>query len=209
MKSWDISRDAPYFGFQIPDTEGKFFYVWMDAPIGYMASFRNLCDRTEGLSFDDFWSLDSAAEVHHFIGKDIVNFHALFWPSVLSGAGFRTPTRVHTHGFITVGGTRMSKSRGTFINAATYLDHLDPEYLRYYFATKLMPNTDDVDVNLDDFVLRVNSDLVGKVINIASRCAGFIARQFDGRLAAGDSRLRAVGRGLRCPRWHRRAVRPG
>ena len=184
LKPWDISRDAPYFGFRIPETEGKYFYVWMDAPIGYMASFRNLCDRTEGLSFDDFWSPDSAAEVHHFIGKDIINFHALFWPSVLSGADFRIPTRVHTHGFITVGGTRMSKSRGTFINAATYLQHLDPEYLRYYFATKLVPNTDDVDVNLDDFVQRVNSDLVGKVVNIASRCAGFIARQFDGKLAA-------------------------
>ena len=199
LKPWDISRDAPYFGFQIPETEGKFFYVWMDAPIGYMASFRNLCNRTEGLSFDDFWNLDSAAEVHHFIGKDIVNFHALFWPSVLSGAGFRTPTRVHTHGFITVGGTRMSKSRGTFINAATYLDHLDPEYLRYYFATKLMPDTDDIDVNLDDFVLRVNSDLVGKVVNIASRCAGFIARKFNGRLAAAihDSELWAAVSGAR------------
>ena len=184
LKPWDISRDAPYFGFRIPDTEGKYFYVWMDAPIGYIASFRNLCDRTEGLTFEDFWDPGSGAEVHHFIGKDIINFHALFWPSVLSGADFRTPTKVHTHGFITVGGTRMSKSRGTFINAATYLDHLDPEYLRYYFATKLVPNTDDVDVNLDDFVQRVNSDLVGKVVNIASRCAGFIAKQFDGRLAA-------------------------
>ena len=184
LKPWDISRDAPYFGFRIPETEGKYFYVWMDAPIGYLASFRNLCDRTEGLSFEDFWRPDSSAEVRHFIGKDIVNFHALFWPSVLSGAGFRTPTRVHTHGFITVGGTRMSKSRGTFINAATYLDHLDPEYLRYYFATKLVPNTDDVDVNLDDFVQRVNTDLVGKVVNIASRCSGFIRKQFDGRLAA-------------------------
>ena len=184
LKPWDISRDAPYFGFRIPETEGKYFYVWLDAPIGYMASFRNLCDRTDGLSFDDFWSPDSSAEVHHFIGKDIINFHALFWPSTLTGADFRAPTKVHTHGFITVGGTRMSKSRGTFINASTYLDHLDPEYLRFYFATKLVPNTDDVDVNLDDFVQRVNSDLVGKVVNIASRCAGFIARQFDGRLGA-------------------------
>ena len=199
LKPWDISRDAPYFGFQIPETEGKYFYVWMDAPIGYMASFRNLCDRTGGLSFDAFWDPDSAAEVRHFIGKDIINFHALFWPSVLSGADFRTPTRVHTHGFITVGGTRMSKSRGTFINAATYLDHLDPEYLRYYFATKLVPNTDDVDVNFDDFVQRVNSDLVGKVVNIASRCAGFIARQFDGKLAAAihDSELWAAVSGGR------------
>ena len=184
LKPWDISRDAPYFGFLIPGTEEKYFYVWMDAPIGYMASFQHLCERTEGLFFDDFWDPGSDAEVHHFIGKDIINFHALFWPSVLSGADFRTPTRVHTHGFITVGGTRMSKSRGTFINAATYLEHLDPEYLRYYFATKLVPNTDDVDVNLDDFVQRVNSDLVGKVVNIASRCAGFIAKQFNGRLAA-------------------------
>ena len=183
LRRWDISRDAPYFGFPIPGVEGKFFYVWMDAPIGYMASFQNLCERTEGLDFDDFWRPDSAAEVHHFIGKDIINFHCLFWPAVLEHSGFRTPTRVHTHGMITVDGKQMSKSRGTFINASTYLEHLDPEYLRYYFATKLAPNMDDVDVNLDDFVQRVNSDLAGKLVNIASRCAGFIGRHFDGALA--------------------------
>ena len=183
LKAWDISRDGPYFGFTIPGTTEKYFYVWMDAPIGYMASFKDLCGRTEGLDFEDFWRPDSEAEVHHFIGKDIVNFHCLFWPAVLQGAGYRTPTKVHTHGFITVDGVQMSKSRGTFINASTYLDHLDPEYLRYYFATKLAANTDDVDIQLDDFVQRVNSDLVGKVVNIASRCAGFIHRGFDGTLA--------------------------
>ena len=184
LKAWDISRDAPYFGFPIPDAQGKYFYVWMDAPIGYMASFRNLCDRTAGLDFDDFWKPDSDAEVRHFIGKDIVNFHCLFWPAVLSGAGFRTPTQVHTHGMLTFDGKQMSKSRGTFINAATYLDHLDPEFLRYYLATKLAANSDDMDFGLDDFVQRVNADLVGKVVNIASRCAGFIGRSFGGRLSA-------------------------
>ena len=183
LKAWDISRDGPYFGFRVPDTEDKYFYVWMDAPIGYMASFRNYCDR-EGLDFDDFWDADSGHEVHHFIGKDIVNFHCLFWPAVLSGSGFRTPTRVHTHGFITVNGTKMSKSRGTFIKASTYLEHLDPEYLRYYFAAKLSPNTDDMDINLEDFVQRVNSDLVGKIVNIASRCAGFLHRHFDSTLSS-------------------------
>ncbi len=181
LKAWDISRDAPYFGFVIPGTQDKYFYVWMDAPIGYMASFRNYVD--SDATFDEFWAHDATSEVHHFIGKDIVNFHALFWPSVLKGSGFRTPTRIHTHGFVTVDGTKMSKSRGTFINAATYLEHLDPDYLRYYFATKLAPTTDDVDVNLDDFVARVNSDLVGKIVNIGSRCAGFINKQFDNRLA--------------------------
>ena len=183
LKAWDISRDAPYFGFSIPNAEGKYFYVWMDAPIGYMASFQNLCDRTDGLDFDDFWGPNSDAEVHHFIGKDIINFHCLFWPAVLSGADFRTPTKVHTHGMLTVDGKQMSKSRGTFINASTYLDHLDPEYLRYYFATKLSPNTDDMDINFDDFVQRVNSDLVGKIVNIASRCAGFLHRHFDSVLS--------------------------
>lgn len=183
LKAWDISRDGPYFGFAIPGTEDKYFYVWMDAPVGYMASFENLCDRTEGLDPQDFWHPDSEAEVHHFIGKDIINFHCLFWPAVLRGAGYRTPTKVHTHGFVTVDGAKMSKSRGTFINARTYLRYLDPEYLRYYFATKLSANTDDVDIQLDDFVQRVNSDLVGKVVNIAARCAGFIHRGFDGVLA--------------------------
>jgi methionyl-tRNA synthetase len=183
LKAWDISRDAPYFGFVIPGTTNKYFYVWMDAPIGYMASFRNFI-QADDARFDEFWAPESTAEVHHFIGKDIVNFHALFWPAVLDGSGFRTPTRIHTHGFITVNGTKMSKSRGTFINAATYLDHLDPEYLRYYYATKLNGTVDDIDINLEDFVARVNSDLVGKIVNIASRCAGFITKQFDGVLAS-------------------------
>lgn len=185
LKPWDISRDAPYFGFLIPGTTDKYFYVWMDAPIGYMASFRNYADQHNEVSFDEFWSKGADTEVHHFIGKDIINFHALFWPAVLDGAGFRTPTRIHTHGFITVDGTRMSKSRGTFINASTYLEHLEPEYLRYYYATKLSGTVDDMDINLDDFVQRVNSDLVGKVVNIASRCAGFINKQFDGMLSDG------------------------
>ena len=183
LRAWDISRDAPYFGFTIPGTTGKYFYVWMDAPIGYMASFQNLCDQDSDLNFDDFWAPDSSAEVHHFIGKDIVNFHALFWPAVLDAASFRTPSKVHTHGFLTVDGTKMSKSRGTFILAKTYLEHLSPEYLRYYYAAKLNGSADDLDLNLEDFVARVNSDLVGKVINIASRTAGFLAKQFDGVLA--------------------------
>ena len=182
LQDWDISRDAPYFGFEIPDAPGKYFYVWLDAPIGYLASFKNYCDFT-GVNFDDFWNPNSSCEVHHFIGKDIINFHALFWPAILKVADFRTPTKVHAHGFVTVDGQKMSKSRGTFINARTYLDHLNPEYLRYYFAAKMNGNVDDLDLSLEDFVQRVNSDLVGKVINIASRCAGFINKQFDGRLA--------------------------
>jgi methionyl-tRNA synthetase len=181
LKAWDISRDAPYFGFLIPGTD-KYFYVWMDAPIGYMASFSNYCDEND-LDFEEFWASDSVTEVHHFIGKDIINFHALFWPAVLSASGFRLPTRIHSHGFITVEGRKMSKSRGTFINARTYLAHLEPEYLRYYYATKLSPNNDDIDVNWEDFVQRVNSDLVGKIVNIASRCAGFINQSTESRLA--------------------------
>ncbi len=183
LRAWDISRDAPYFGFTIPGTTDKYFYVWMDAPIGYMASFQNLCDQHDDLNFDDFWAPDSSAEVHHFIGKDIVNFHALFWPAVLDGANFRTPTKVHAHGFLTVDGTKMSKSRGTFILAKTYLEHLNPEYLRYYYAAKLNGSVDDLDLNLEDFAARVNADLVGKVVNIASRTAGFLVKQFDGVLA--------------------------
>jgi methionyl-tRNA synthetase len=183
LQEWGISRDAPYFGFEIPGHPGKFFYVWMDAPIGYMASFRNLCDKTDGLDFDHYWSSHSSIELYHFIGKDIINFHALFWPAMLSGAGFRTPTAIFAHGFLTVDGQKMSKSRGTFIKARTYLDHLNPEYLRYYFAAKLGSGVDDIDLNLEDFVARVNSDLVGKVVNIASRCAGFINKRFAGRLA--------------------------
>jgi methionyl-tRNA synthetase len=184
LKEWGISRDAPYFGFEIPGHPDKFFYVWMDAPIGYMASFRNLCERTPELDFDRYWNSDSDTELYHFIGKDIINFHALFWPAMLSGANLRTPTAIFAHGFLTVDGQKMSKSRGTFIKARTYLEHLNPEYLRYYFAAKLGSGVDDLDLNLDDFILRVNSDLVGKVVNIASRCAGFINKRFDGRLSA-------------------------
>ena len=183
LRDWDISRDAPYFGFEIPDAPGKFFYVWLDAPIGYMASFANLCARRPDLDFDDYWRVGAETELYHFIGKDIAYFHTLFWPAMLMGAGFRPPSAVFCHGFLTVGGEKMSKSRGTFITARRYLDHLDPEYLRYYFACKLGPGIEDLDLNLDDFVQRVNSDLVGKVVNIASRCASFINRHFDGRLA--------------------------
>ena len=182
LQEWDISRDAPYFGFEIPDHPGKFFYVWLDAPIGYMASFKNLSDR-EGIDFDAFWKADSSAELYHFIGKDIVYFHCLFWPAMLHGAGFRKPSAVFTHGFLTVDGQKMSKSRGTFIKARSYLDHLNPEYLRYYFAAKLGSGVDDIDLNLEDFAQRVNADLVGKVVNIASRNAGFIDKRFGGRLA--------------------------
>ena len=184
LQSWDISRDAPYFGFEIPDAPGKFFYVWLDAPMGYMASFKNLCDKRDDLDFDDYWKVDSEHEVYHFIGKDIAYFHTLFWPAVLSGSNYRTPTAVFCHGFLTVNGQKMSKSRGTFIKARTYLDNLNPEYLRYYFAAKLSNGIDDLDLNLDDFILRVNSDLVGKVVNIASRCAGYIKKKCDGQLSA-------------------------
>ncbi len=176
LQAWDISRDAPYFGFEIPGAEGKYFYVWLDAPIGYMASFQNLCDRTEDLNFDDYWSKDSKAELYHFIGKDIINFHALFWPAMLTSADFKTPDGVFAHGYITVNGEKMSKSRGTFIMAKTYLKHLDPEYLRYYYAAKLGPGVEDIDLNLEDFVQRVNTDLVNKFVNIASRCAGFVKK---------------------------------
>lgn len=184
LQEWDISRDAPYFGFEIPDHPGKYFYVWLDAPIGYLASFRNLCDKTEGLDFDTYWQKNSTAEVYHFIGKDIVYFHCLFFPAMLDGAGFRKPTAVFAHGFLTVDGQKMSKSRGTFIKASTYLKHLDPEYLRYYFAAKLSSGVDDIDLNLEDFAQRVNSDLVGKFVNIASRFAGFINKRFEGKLSA-------------------------
>ncbi|MXY89654.1 MAG: methionine--tRNA ligase [Gammaproteobacteria bacterium] len=182
LQDWDISRDAPYFGFEIPGHPGKYFYVWLDAPIGYMASFLNYCKR-EGLDFDAWWQSGRDHELYHFIGKDIVNFHTLFWPAMLESAGYRTPDAVFVHGFLTVDGTKMSKSRGTFINAETYLKHLSPEYLRYYLAAKLGPGVDDLDLNLEDFVQRVNSDLVGKLVNIASRCAGFIGKNFDGMLA--------------------------
>lgn len=183
LRDWDISRDAPYFGFLIPGTEDKYFYVWLDAPIGYMASFRKLAEE-RGIDFAAFW--DAAAqdsELYHFIGKDIAYFHTLFWPAMLQGAGFRVPSAVYCHGFMTVNGQKMSKSRGTFITARTYLDHLDPEYLRYYIAAKLGPGVEDIDLSFDDFIQRVNSDVVGKLVNIASRCAGFITKRFDGFLA--------------------------
>jgi methionyl-tRNA synthetase len=178
LKQWDISRDAPYFGFLIPGTQDKYFYVWLDAPIGYMASFKNYCDKHHR-SFDEFWSADSTTELYHFVGKDIVYFHALFWPAMLAGSSHRLPTAIYTHGFLTVNGQKMSKSRGTFIEARTYLKHLNPECLRYYFAAKMNGRVEDLDLNFDDFILRVNSDLVGKVVNIASRCAGFINKHFD------------------------------
>jgi methionyl-tRNA synthetase len=183
LQQWDISRDAPYFGFEIPGAPGKFFYVWLDAPIGYLASFKNYCSKT-GVDFDQFWQLDSDAEVYHFIGKDIIYFHSLFWPAMLHGAGYRKPTSVFAHGFVTVNGAKMSKSRGTFIKARTYLEHLNPEYLRYYFASKLTSGIVDLDLNLDDFSQKVNADLVGKVVNIASRCASFVTKKFNGTLSA-------------------------
>ncbi len=183
LQDWDISRDAPYFGFRIPGTEDKYFYVWLDAPVGYLASFLHLCRRRDDLDFDAYWDADSPHEVYHFIGKDIVYFHTLFWPAVLKGSGMREPTSVFAHGFLTINGKKMSKSRGTFINARTWLRHLDTSSLRYYYAAKLGPGMDDIDLSLDDFVARVNADLVGKLVNIASRCAGFITKQFDGQLA--------------------------
>ena len=182
MHQWDISRDAPYFGFEIPNAPGKFFYVWVDAPVGYMASFKNLCDRSD-VDFYEYWNKDSDTELYHFIGKDITYFHCLFWPAMLEGAGFRKPTAVNVHGFVTVNGAKMSKSKGTFIKGRTYLDHLNPEYLRYYFASKLSDAVSDIDLNFEDFAQKVNSDLVGKVVNIASRCASFITKRFDGKLS--------------------------
>lgn len=184
LQQWDISRDAPYFGFEIPEQPGKYFYVWLDAPMGYMASFKNLCDRTKSSTFDSYWGEKSQAELYHFIGKDIIYFHALFWPAVLKGSGFRTPNGIFVHGFLTVNGHKMSKSRGTFINARHYLDHLNPEYLRYYLASKLNDSLVDLDFQIDDFVQRVNSDLVGKLVNIASRTAGFINQHFEGQLSS-------------------------
>ena len=192
LQDWDISRDAPYFGFEIPGHPSKYFYVWLDAPIGYIASHQNLCDRT-GDDFDSYWQPGHDTELYHFIGKDIINFHGLFWPAMLASAGLRQPTAIFAHGFLTVDGTKMSKSRGTFIMASTYLEHLDPEYLRYYFAAKLGPHVDDMDLNLEDFVKRVNSDLVGKVVNIASRCAGFLRKRFDNQLSAQCTEPELVG----------------
>ncbi len=184
LQQWDITRDAPYFGFEIPGAPGKYFYVWLDAPIGYMASFKNLCNKRGDIDFDSYWKADSEAELYHFIGKDIAYFHCLFWPSMLEGANFRKPTKVNVHGYVTVNGAKMSKSKGTFIKASTYLNHLDPECLRYYYAAKLNSRIDDLDLNLEDFVQRVNADVVNKLVNLASRNAGFIAKRFGGKLAA-------------------------
>lgn len=183
LQDWDISRDAPYFGFEIPDAENKYFYVWLDAPVGYLASFLNFCREHGHPDFDEYWWNEGETERYHFIGKDIVYFHTLFWPAVLAGAGMRLPDSVYAHGFLTIDGKKMSKARGTFINARTYLNHLNPNCLRYYYAAKLGPSMEDIDLNLEDFVARVNSDLVGKLVNIASRCAGFISKRFDGTLA--------------------------
>ncbi|MEY0998743.1 methionine--tRNA ligase [Providencia rettgeri] len=184
LQQWDITRDAPYFGFEIPNAPGKYFYVWLDAPIGYMGSFKNLCDKRGDLDFDEFWNKDSKTDLYHFIGKDIVYFHSLFWPAMLEGSQYRKPTNLFVHGYVTVNGAKMSKSRGTFITARSYLDHLDADCLRYYYAAKLSSRIDDIDFNLEDFVQRVNSDIVNKVVNLASRNAGFIAKRFDGKLSA-------------------------
>ncbi|EMF4708954.1 methionine--tRNA ligase [Providencia stuartii] len=183
LQQWDITRDAPYFGFEIPDAPGKYFYVWLDAPIGYMGSFKNLCDKRGNINFDEFWNKDSKTDLYHFIGKDIVYFHSLFWPAMLEGSGYRKPTNLFVHGYVTVNGAKMSKSRGTFITARSYLDHLDADCLRYYYAAKLSSRIDDIDLNLEDFVQRVNSDIVNKVVNLASRNAGFIAKRFGGKLS--------------------------
>ncbi len=183
LQSWDISRDAPYFGFEIPDAPGKYFYVWLDAPVGYIASFKKLCQANPDLRFEDYWGKDATTELYHFIGKDIIYFHALFWPAMLMGSQFRTPSAIFAHGFLTVNGQKMSKSRGTFITARDYLNQLNPEYLRYYYAAKLNQHIEDIDLNFVDFAQRINSDLVGKFVNIASRCAGFISKFFAGKLA--------------------------
>lgn len=184
LHQWDITRDSPYFGFEIPDAPGKYFYVWLDAPIGYMGSFKNLCDKRGDLNFDEFWNKDSKTDLYHFIGKDIVYFHSLFWPAMLEGSNYRKPTNLFVHGYVTVNGAKMSKSRGTFITARSYLDNLDADCLRYYYAAKLSSRIDDIDLNLEDFVQRVNSDIVNKVVNLASRNAGFIAKRFSGKLSA-------------------------
>jgi len=191
LTDWDISRDAPYFGFEIPDAPGKYFYVWLDAPVGYMGSFKQLCDKN-GMDFDTYWKAGSDTELYHFIGKDILYFHALFWPAMLQHAGFRTPTKLFAHGFLTVDGEKMSKSRGTFITAKSYVDHVkNPEYLRYYYAAKLNGTMEDIDLNLEDFVTKVNSDLIGKYVNIASRCAGFISKRFGGKIGKTDLKATA------------------
>jgi methionyl-tRNA synthetase len=194
LQEWDISRDAPYFGFKIPGESAKYYYCWLDAPVGYMASFKNLCAQRQDLHFDEYWQKESKTELYHFIGKDIMYFHALFWPAVLTGAHFRTPTAIFVHGFLTIDGQKMSKSRGTFIKARTYLDHLEPEYLRYYIAAKLSSRIEDIDINFNDFMNRVNADLVGKFVNIASRTASFITRSFSGQLSSKLTELKLYQR---------------
>ena len=184
LQQWDISRDAPYFGFEIPDQPGKYFYVWLDAPIGYLGSFKNYCDRVKNVDFEDYIKKDSDCEMYHFIGKDILYFHSLFWPAMLNGAEYRMPTKLFIHGYVTVNGAKMSKSKGTFIKAATFLKHFPAETLRYYYAAKSNAKIDDLDLNLEDFIARVNSDLVNKVVNLASRTANFINRKFANKLAA-------------------------
>ncbi|CUX95990.1 Methionine--tRNA ligase [Candidatus Mikella endobia] len=184
LQQWDISRDAPYFGFEVPDAPGKYFYVWLDAPIGYMSAFKNFCNKRKDICFDEFWQEDSKADLYHFIGKDIVYFHSLFWPAMLEGSQFRKPTNLLVHGYVTVNGSKMSKSRGTFIKASTYLTYFDADCLRYFYATKMSSNINDIDFNIKDFVLRVNADIVNKVVNLASRNAVFINKYFNGQLAA-------------------------
>lgn len=184
LQQWNISRDAPYFGFEVPDAPGKYFYVWLDASIGYMSAFKNLCQKCNDIHFDEFWNTDSKADLYHFIGKDIIYFHSLFWPAILEGSQFRKPTNLFVHGYVTINGAKMSKSRGTFIKASTYLAHLDADCLRYYYAAKLSSRIDDIDLNLEDFVQRVNTDIVNKVVNLASRNAGFINKRFDGQLSS-------------------------
>lgn len=196
LKPWDISRDAPYFGFEIPDKPGKYFYVWLDAPIGYIASFKDLSNRKK-LNFAEYWQTDSTTELYHFIGKDIIYFHALFWPAILESAKLRKPTSIFTHGYLTINGQKMSKSRGTFVLARDYLKHLGPEYLRYYFATKINSSIDDIDLNFSDFIKRINSDLIGKVVNIASRLAIFINKNFKGMLAQNLEQPELFGAGLK------------
>ncbi|WP_320411856.1 methionine--tRNA ligase [Blochmannia endosymbiont of Camponotus sp.] len=183
LKQWDISRDAPYFGFKIPNSSEKYFYVWMDAPIGYMGTFKNLCKKNKNISFNDFWSSNSKTDLYHFIGKDIIYFHCLFWPAILSGSQFRKPTNIFVHGHVTLNGSKISKSKGTCINVSTYLSYLNPDYLRYYYATKLSSHTNDIDLNLSDFITRVNSDIINKVLNLASRNSGFIHQYYNGQLS--------------------------
>jgi methionyl-tRNA synthetase len=191
LQNWDISRDEPYFGYKIPGTENKYFYVWLDAPIGYLASFKQMCNGF-GIDFNSFWEPNSNHELYHFIGKDIIYFHTLFWPAVLKSSGYRLPTSIYANGFLTINGKKMSKSRGTFISARTYLNHLDAEYLRYYFASKLSSNIEDIDMNLNDLILKVNSDIIGKVVNIASRCSGFIHKISNGILSNNQSQVQII-----------------